>query len=275
MGDVPERGPAEQGQRLRVNFKEVSSERTLGYSSTVGDLPVGGVVAGKREQIGEGKLGHGPSLGRSGDRGRRDVGRVRRPGLKSPACPELPDLFGYPQPCMVTVCGGAATTRSPRPRLEMLATQCPRLRRLSGRAAALSFHVRWASPAFPSPRCLPGGRPPVPPGRASPANRGVDSLNPVRLRERQASLAPTSVAPLPAARPHSVAPTSVAPSSGRPHLRRSTSGRPTSRRRTTSAVRSRRLRLLQPRRLRRPDVAVHPYVSHPPMAPQPHFPRAP
>ena len=45
---------------------------------------------------------------------------------------------------MVTLCGGAATTRSPRPRLEMLATQCPRLRRLSGRAAALNFRVRRA-----------------------------------------------------------------------------------------------------------------------------------
>ena len=79
VGDVPERRAAQQRERLRVNFKKVSSERTLGYSSTVGDLPVGGVVVPEREQIGEGKLSHGPSLGPSGDRGRRDVGRVGGP----------------------------------------------------------------------------------------------------------------------------------------------------------------------------------------------------
>jgi len=38
MGDVPERRPAQQRERLRFNFKKVFSERTLGYSSTVGDL---------------------------------------------------------------------------------------------------------------------------------------------------------------------------------------------------------------------------------------------
>jgi hypothetical protein len=82
---------------------------------------------------------------------------------------------------MVTLCGGAATTRSPRPRLEMLATQCPRLRRLSGRAAALSFHVWWASPTFPDLGIPRGDDPPYPPQRASPARRGVGSLNPLRL----------------------------------------------------------------------------------------------
>jgi hypothetical protein len=53
---------------------------------------------------------------------------------------------------MVTVCGGAATTRSPRPRLEMLATQCPRLRRLSGRAAAFNVGIAVVGglrPIFP------------------------------------------------------------------------------------------------------------------------------
>src|SRR3984957_19558083 len=76
VGNVPERRAAQQGKCLRVNFNKVFSERTLGYSSTVGDLPVRGVVVPEREQLGEGKLGHGPSLEPSGDRGRRDVGRV-------------------------------------------------------------------------------------------------------------------------------------------------------------------------------------------------------
>src|SRR5277367_2159981 len=59
---------------------------------------------------------------------------------------------------MVTLCGGAATTRSPRPRMEMLATQCPRLRRLSGRAAAFSFGIRMVGGLRPpSPGLHPPG----------------------------------------------------------------------------------------------------------------------
>src|SRR5580704_6543848 len=52
------------------------------------------------------------------------------------ACHDLPDLFGYPQPCMVTVCGGAAPRGAPVRLWILLATQRPRLRRLSGGAAA-------------------------------------------------------------------------------------------------------------------------------------------
>jgi hypothetical protein len=73
---------------------------------------------------------------------------------------------------MVTVCGGAATTRSPRPRMEMLAPQCPRLRRLSGRAAALDLSCSLGlRPSPPGPCSPPGVRfssmrapAPIPPG---------------------------------------------------------------------------------------------------------------
>jgi hypothetical protein len=86
---------------------------------------------------------------------------------------------------MVTVCGGAATTRSPRPRLEMLATQCPRLRRLSGRAAAFKLPCSVGFAHLPVPMVSSGGRPPVPPASGlSPANRGVGSLDLLRLRGR-------------------------------------------------------------------------------------------
>ncbi len=83
---------------------------------------------------------------------------------------------------MVTLCGGAATTRSPRPRMEMLATQCPRLRRLSGRAAALSFGIpmvgglRPPSPVFVSSggtAPLHGGLPPPIPLAPVPPRGGL------------------------------------------------------------------------------------------------------
>src|SRR5258708_1399921 len=60
------------------------------------------------------------------------------------AYPELPDLFGYPQPCIVTVCGGAAPRGAPG-RLDLLATQRPRLRRLSGGAVALEQALTCSS----------------------------------------------------------------------------------------------------------------------------------
>ena len=63
------------------------------------------------------------------------------------AYPELPDLFGYPQPCMVTVCGGAAPRGAPV-RLDLLATQRPRLRRLSGSAVALELVLGSWSVSF-------------------------------------------------------------------------------------------------------------------------------
>src|SRR5258708_35195827 len=81
------------------------------------------------------------------------------------AYPELPDLFGYPQPCIVTVCGGAAPRGAPV-RLDLLATQCPRLRRLSGGAVALvlGFPCSTGFAVFPiaSSSFAVGGRPPPP-----------------------------------------------------------------------------------------------------------------
>ena len=76
---------------------------------------------------------------------------------------------------MVTLCGGAATTRSPRPRMEMLATQCPRLRRLSGRAAALNVGIPVVGGLLAHLPGLSGivrgATPRNPPMRASPARR--------------------------------------------------------------------------------------------------------
>ena len=101
---------------------------------------------------------------------------------------------------MVTVCGGAATTRSPRPRLEMLATQCPRLRRLSGRAAAYKLPFSLGPrPDFPRPSYPRGDAPPAwgcrPPIRLAPTAgsarkpwRGFSY--PRRLQGRRASLTP-------------------------------------------------------------------------------------
>jgi hypothetical protein len=62
---------------------------------------------------------------------------------------------------MVTVCGGAATTRSPRPRMEMLVPQCPRLRRLSGRAAALTLPCSLGLAQLPRPCSSPGDSSPA------------------------------------------------------------------------------------------------------------------
>ena len=62
---------------------------------------------------------------------------------------------------MVTVCGGAATTRSPRPRMEMLAPQCPRLRRLSGRAAALDLPCSRTVGPLPGFRIVRGDSSPA------------------------------------------------------------------------------------------------------------------
>jgi hypothetical protein len=89
---------------------------------------------------------------------------------------------------MVKVCGGAATTRSPRPRMEMLATQCPRLRRLSGRAAALSFGLTMfggrlahlPGPWYPRGDSPLGWRAPgprSPPQQQAFAPQGGSSLN--------------------------------------------------------------------------------------------------
>src|ERR1700733_15243363 len=93
----------------------------------------------------------------------RDVGR-----RNTPAYPELPDLFGYPQPCMVTVCGGAAPRGAPVRLWILLVPQCPRLRRLSGGAAALvlprPLSARFARLPLPSSSFAVGARPPTPPG---------------------------------------------------------------------------------------------------------------
>jgi hypothetical protein len=117
---------------------------------------------------------------------------------------------------MVKVCGGAATTRSPRPRMEMLATQCPRLRRLSGRAAALSLGSpcsvgsRLTFPGSGIPRgdgLLAWGAPaPHPPWPRNPRcglrpqGGGVGSPNRLRSRPPAPPAPPTPLKPLPQAR---------------------------------------------------------------------------
>ena len=63
--------------------------------------------------------------------------------------------------------------------MEMLATQCPRLRRLSGRAAALSFRTRMVGglrPPSPGPRIFRGDDPPIPPEAGFARKPGVGSL---------------------------------------------------------------------------------------------------
>ena len=192
VGDVPERGPAQQGQRLRVNFKKTSSERTLGYSSTVGDLPVGGVVVPKREQIGEGKLGHGPSLGPSGDPGRRDVGRVRNPAelagvsLTSRLVWVSATLYGdgVRRRCDHAVppsaIGNARHAVPPSAAAE-------RSRR---RIKLWDPCGRWASPTFPGFGVARGDDSPVPPAAGFARKAGVGSLSRLCHRERLASPPP-------------------------------------------------------------------------------------
>lgn len=58
-------------------------------------------------------------------------------------------------------------TRCPRPLVDLLATQCPRLRRLSGGAVALEQASAWSSTFGTLPAAVlafaVGGRPPTPP----------------------------------------------------------------------------------------------------------------
>ena len=135
VGDVTKGRPAQQRQRLRIDGKKGPAERLPGFHPALGDLPVGGLVVPERQQIHVGELSHSPEFRTASSTNTRDVGRVEEVRKIMPLSRTSRLVW-----VSATLYGDGVrrrcATRCPRPLVDLLATQCPRLRRQSGSAVA-------------------------------------------------------------------------------------------------------------------------------------------